>query len=85
MGRTYAGILGPLALLTSLVHGTMHGSTTLSVVWTAWCALLVLSALGYVLGWTAERVVEDAVQGRISAELDARHEGKVSSAGMAES
>ena len=85
MARTYAGILGPLALLTSLVHGMMHGGSTLSVVWTAWCATLVLSAVGYVLGWIAERLVEDAVQGRIAAELAVRRETKASSAGAGES
>ena len=74
MARTYAGILGPLAFLTSLAHGAMHGGGGTSVLWTGWCCLLVFAAVGYVVGWVAERVVDDSVHGRISAELAARQE-----------
>ena len=72
MARTYAGILGPLAFLTSLAHGLVHGGATVSVLWTSWCCLMVFSAVGYLCGWTADRVVEDSVRTRISAELAAR-------------
>jgi len=72
VARTYAGILGPLAFLTSLAHGLVHGGATVSVLWTSWCCLLAFSAVGYVCGWTADRVVEDSVRTRILAELAAR-------------
>ena len=71
MARTYAGVFGPLAFLTSLARGLMHGGSTESVLMTAWCNLLVFAAIGCVIGWLAERIVEDSVRGRISAELAA--------------
>jgi len=71
VAHVYAGILGPLAFLTSLARGVMHGGGIESVLWTAWCSLLVFSAVGYAIGWVADWIVEDAVRGRISAELAA--------------
>jgi len=68
----YAGILGPLAFLTALIRGLMHGSGAESVLWTAWCGLLVFAAVGYVIGWIGQRTVEDAISSRIAAELSAR-------------
>ena len=67
----YAGILGPLAFLTCLARGLIHGGGTETVLLTAWCSLLVFAAIGGVIGWVAERIVEDSVRGRISAELAA--------------
>ncbi len=69
MARDYAGILGLLAMLTSLARGVMHGGEAESVVPTAWCGLLLFSAIGYVVGWVAERTVADSVSERIAAEL----------------
>ena len=71
MAQIYAGILGPLAFLTSLGRGIVHGGGTEAVLWTAWCSLLVFSAIGYVLGWLGQRIVEDSVRGRISAQVAA--------------
>ncbi len=71
MAHVYAGILGPLAFLTSLARGVMHGGGTEAVLWTAWCSLLAFAAVGYVIGWVAGKTVEESVRGRISAELAA--------------
>ena len=71
MAHTYAGILGPLAFLTALARGMMHGGGTESVLFGAWCCLLAFSVVGYVIGWVAERIVADSVHGRIAAELAA--------------
>ena len=71
MAHIYAGILGPLAFLTALARGTMHGGGTESVLFGAWCGLLAFAVVGYVVGWVAERIVADSVSGRISAELAA--------------
>ena len=71
MAHTYAGILGPLAFLTSLARGVMHNGGTESVLWSAWCSLLVFVAVGYVVGWVAGKIVEDSVHSRIAAELAA--------------
>ena len=71
VARIYAVILGPLALLTSLAHGTMHGGGTTSVLLTAWLCLLAFAAIGCAIGWIAERIVEESVQKRIEGELAA--------------
>jgi hypothetical protein len=75
VARTYAGILGPLALVISLARGLLGGGSTDSVLWAGWWNLLVFTAVGGVIGWLAERIVADAVQGRIAAELAARPAG----------
>jgi hypothetical protein len=72
VARIYAGILGPLAFITSLIRGVMHGGTTESVLWTAWFCLLVFAAMGYVIGWIGQRTVEEAVSSRMAAEMAAR-------------
>ena len=78
MARTYAGILGPLAFATSLVRGVLAGGGTEGVLGTAWCCLLAFAAIGGLIGWIAERIVEDSVNGRIAAEL-AGEKSKVAS------
>ncbi len=71
MARIYAGILGPLAFLTSLAHGLMHGGGV-SILMTAWCCLLLFAAIGFIVGGVADRIVADSVEGRIQRELAAR-------------
>jgi hypothetical protein len=69
LARTYAGILGPLAFLTSLAHGLIHAQTTEAMLLGAWWSLLLFAAAGSVLGWIAGRTVEQSVQATIEAEL----------------
>ncbi len=66
MARIYAGILGPLALFTSLAHGALHARPAAAVVFDAWLALLAFAPLGYVIGWIAERVVVEEARGRVA-------------------
>lgn len=70
MARTYAGILGPLALAVSLMHGILAGGGTDSVLWAAWCHFLLFAAIGAMIGWLAQQIVADSVNGRIAAELE---------------
>ncbi len=72
MARVYAGILGPLAFLTSLIRGMIHGSPPEAVLLGAWCCLLIFAVVGYVVGRIAERTVEEAVLARMAAEMAAR-------------
>jgi lipoprotein signal peptidase len=67
----YAGILGLLALLTSLAHATIHAAETDSMLMAAWLSLLLFAALGYLIGRIAARTVEESVRAEIQAELDA--------------
>ena len=68
MARTYAGILGLLALLTSLARGFIHARETDAVLLTAWWSLLVFAAVGYVVGWIAGRTVEESLSATIEAQ-----------------
>ena len=69
MARTYAGILGPLAFLTSLIHGLIHARPTASILLGAWCSLLVFAVVGCIVGWIAQRTVDESVIAVIEAEL----------------
>lgn len=69
MARIYAGILGPLAFLTSLAHGLIHARSIEATLLGAWCSLVLFAAAGYVLGSIAGRTVEQSVRATIEAEL----------------
>jgi hypothetical protein len=71
VARIYAGILGPLAMLTSLTRGVIHGDATETVLWSAWCWLLALAAVGCGIGWIAQRTIEESVSSQVAAELAA--------------
>lgn len=61
MGRAYAGILGPLAVVTVVARCLVHGGETGAAVGTASLLLFVFSALGYIIGSVAERTVVEAL------------------------
>jgi hypothetical protein len=83
VGRIYAGILGPLAFLTTTARGVLHGNPVEAVVWNAWWGLLLLSAAGCVIGLLADRIVEESVSGRVAAELEAQRALEAAAAGAA--
>jgi hypothetical protein len=72
VARTYAGILGSLALVITLARGVLAGGGADAVLWTGCGHLLVFAAVGAAVGWLAEQIVADAVHGRIAAELAQR-------------
>ena len=69
MARQYAGILGLLALMVSLMRGIVAGGASEAALWTAWLSLLAFTVLGGVIGWLAERIVRESVSSRILSEL----------------
>ena len=69
VARIYAGILGPLAFLTTLAEGVLHARPAEVTLWTAWANLWVFAALGCIAGWIARRSVDEAVRQRFSQEL----------------
>lgn len=79
MARQYAGILGLLALMVSLMRGILAGGASGATLWTAWLSLLAFTALGAVIGWLAERIVRESISSRILAELQ---ENKPAVSGM---
>ena len=74
MGRIYAGVLGPLAFCTVIVRGLRGAEGAESTLGSAAIALAVFSAAGYLIGQTAQWVVEESVQEKIEAELAAEDE-----------
>ena len=69
MARIFAGFFGPLALLTSLARGALHGGSADSTLLAAWCSLLVFSVLGYAIGWIAGSTIEQSMGSMVAAEL----------------
>jgi membrane protein implicated in regulation of membrane protease activity len=69
VARQYAGILGLLALMVSLVRGIFAGGASEATLWTAWLSLLAFTVLGAVIGWLAERIVRESVSSRILSDL----------------
>lgn len=69
MARQYAGILGLLALMVSLMRGIFAGGASEATLWTAWLSLLAFTVLGAVIGWLAERIVRESVSSQILSEL----------------
>lgn len=72
VAHVYAGILGLLALVTSLADGLIHSRDTETILFGAWLSLLVFAAFGYLAGWIAERIVDESVRSQVTAELALR-------------
>jgi hypothetical protein len=72
VARTYAGILGSLALVITLARGVLAGGGVDAVLWTGCSHLAIFAAIGAAVGWVAEQIVADAVHGRIAAKLAQR-------------
>jgi hypothetical protein len=73
--RTYAGILGPLALTVLLLQGLIAGAGTVTTVLHAWLGLLAFAILGYVTGRIANALVEESVRSKLLLELAAQEKG----------
>ena len=76
MARQYAGTLGLLALLVSLLRGILAGGASPATLCTAWFGLLAFAVVGAVIGWLAERIVRESVSGRILSELEEKRPAK---------
>jgi hypothetical protein len=71
MGRSYAGILGPLAFVTEVARGVSRSAGTESTVMAAVAALFAFAVIGFVLGELAGWIVNDSVRSRLAAEIAA--------------
>ncbi len=72
MSRRYAAVLGLLAFATILARGIGAGGAWESVLSQAIAALVVFAIIGGIVGWLAERMIDDAIRSRLSAELAAK-------------
>ena len=76
MGRAYAGILGPLAFAISIARGLGAGSGVEGTLLAASAALFLFGAIGYLVGQTAEYLINESVRTRFQAAMadwDAKH------------
>ena len=70
VGRTYAGILGPLAMTVVIFRGVLSGAPTEGTLSAATLNLVVFAGIGMVVGSIAQSTVDDAVRAKLEAELE---------------
>lgn len=71
MGRNYAGILGPLGMILVIARGLGNSGGAQSVLGSGILTVVMMSAVGYVLGELAAWIVEDSVRTKVASELAA--------------
>jgi hypothetical protein len=76
VAHIYGGILGLVAFLTTLARGWIHGGDTESILWDGWLNLILFCIIGLVIGWIAERIVEENVNIRLATEMSANAESE---------
>jgi hypothetical protein len=69
MGRTYAGILGPLAFTTILARSVINTSSVESTMMLATICLFLFAGIGYLVGQVADSIVLEAVKANFNKEL----------------
>lgn len=72
MGRIYAGALGLLAFVTILARGLIAGAGSGNLMFYAVAALFVFAAIGWLIGVTAQRTIDEAVKRRFDDEVKAQ-------------
>ena len=76
MGRTYAGILGPLAFTTILARCVIDSSSVESTMMVATVCLFLFAGIGYLAGQVADSIVLEAVKANFDKQLHAREAAK---------
>ena len=77
MGREYAGILGPLAMIVVICRGVLQSSGAEGTLTLAIMNLAAFAAVGAILGHIAQTTVDDSVCAKLDQQLGQR-EGKAS-------
>ena len=77
MARIYAGILGLLALATTVARGLLHGGSLTAALWTGCGWMVVFAGVGAIVGQIAQRTIEEAVAGKLLAEMADREAADV--------
>ncbi|HRX83371.1 MAG TPA: hypothetical protein P5307_30110 [Pirellulaceae bacterium] len=72
MGRTYAGILGPLAFTTILARSMFDTSSVESTMMLATICLFLFAGIGFLVGQVADSIVLEAVKANFDKELQVR-------------
>jgi len=74
--RTYAGYLGLVAFVATIANGLLHGGSIYSVLWGAWLSLLAFMVVGFLAGGIAGWMVDEAIRGRVAAEIAIREQAR---------
>ncbi len=74
MGRIYAGILGPLAMIVALIRGISIDGDPTTILLTALINLFVFAAIGFCFGTIAERTLNQAIRFQMEQKLESRWE-----------
>ncbi len=74
MGRVYAGTLGPLAFALTIARGVALASGVEGTILAASAALLLFATMGYLIGQTADYLVNDSVRSQFQAAMAAWEE-----------
>lgn len=74
MGRSYAGILGPLAGALVLVRGAISGSGLELTLMVACGAMFGFAAVGFIAGTLADSFVVEGVRQKFLAALEQQRE-----------
>ena len=71
MGRTYAGILGPLALVVTVLRALRTQAGVEQTLGQGLLWMFIFAAVGFAIGLWAEWIVEDSVRGQVAEKLAA--------------
>jgi hypothetical protein len=71
MGRSYAGILGPLAFAMVVARGAIAGWPLEPTLMSASVAVFLFAAIGYLAGQTAEFLVSQSVRSQFQTAMAA--------------
>jgi hypothetical protein len=70
VGRTYAGILGPLAMVVVVTRGVVASASVEGTLSVAMTHLVVFAIVGLVVGSIAQSTVDTAVRTKLEKHLE---------------
>lgn len=75
MGRMYAGILGPLAMVVVICRGWLGSGGVESTLTLATTFLVLFSVVGAIIGQIAQATIDESVRSKLQQQLSLQEEG----------
>lgn len=75
MGRAYAGVLAPLALIMMIARGLLHGGDVEQILPGAIVAFWVFLFLGLAIGRLAEWLVDQSIREDLARQIEIKTSG----------
>jgi hypothetical protein len=69
MGRVYAGVLGPLAMIVVICRGVAGSGGAVNTLSLATVYLAIFSIVGAVIGHIAQSTIDESVRARLEQQL----------------